>query len=445
MMMRDSPVLIIGGGFAGIAAATRLHARGAKVTLFDDRASLGGRARSDRLDGWTIDIGAQLIATSYVKTLAMLRDGDGAHAPALRTMPGRDVFLRDGKAYPINFGSLRSLLAFGAISAADKIRLGVQLVPLLARHREALRVDGAPIPRLLDETSAGEFMRRVVSADAAAALVEPVAAAFCGARADEVSLAFYLTLGRYGSDGEVLAPRAGWSELLAKALHGVQVHCATRVEAIGFENDRVQVRTASGDAWEGDAAVLATDAQTAARLLGPTIGTDAELTSWLRAVRYRATFTVAATTGVRLPREAFGVLPHNDGRVPVSALAIHGAKADPAGQPDGDVVLAWPTPDAAARLARCAAAELAGEMVPAIEMLIPAARGQVGHVRVYRHEVGTPIPKPGFAADRAKGRALARSIAPPIALAGDYLTMPLLEGAVASGDAAAGWIEARLG
>ena len=442
-MMRGKHVLIIGGGFAGITAATRLHARGAQVTLFDDRTSLGGRARSDDLDGWTIDIGAQLIATSYVRTLAMLRDGDGAHSSGLRPMPGRDVFLRDGKAYPINFGSLRSLLAFGAISGADKVRLGIHLVPLLARHRDALRVDGASIPRSLDETAAGDFMRRVVSADASAALVEPVAAAFCGARADEVSLAFYLTLGRYGSDGEVLAPGAGWSALLERTLHGVQVKRAAHVEALDYATDRVVVRTSEGDSWEGDAAVLATDAPAAARLLVPMLG-DSALTDWLRSVRYRATFTVAARTGIRLPREAFGVLPHNDGRVPVSALAIHGAKADPSGQPRGDVILAWPTPDAADRLASRAASDIASEMVPAIEMLIPDARDQVGHVRVYRHEAGTPVPSPGFAADRARGRALARDIGPPIALAGDYLTMPLLEGAVASGYAAAKWIEERL-
>lgn len=443
-MMRGKHVLIIGGGFAGITAATRLHARGAQVTLFDDRTSLGGRARSDDLDGWTIDIGAQLIATSYVRTLTMLRNGDGAHSSGLRQMPGRDVFLRDGKAYPINFGSLRSLLSFGAISSADKVRLGVHLVPLLARHRDALRVDGASIPRSLDETAAGDFMRRVVSADASAALVEPVAAAFCGARADEVSLAFYLTLGRYGSDGQVLAPGAGWSALLERTLRGVQLKSAARVENLDYATDRVLVRTSSGESWEGDAAVLATDAPAAARLLDPMLGDSVPLTDWLRSVRYRATFTVAATTGNRLPREAFGVLPHNDGRIPVSALAVHGAKAEPSSQPEGDVVLAWPTPDAADRLASRAASDIAAEMVPAIEMLIPAARGQVGHVRVYRHEAGTPVPNPGFAADRAKGRALARDIGPPIALAGDYLTMPLLEGAVASGYAAAQHIEERL-
>lgn len=441
--MRDARVLVIGGGFAGIAAASRLHARGARVMLFDDRASLGGRARSDVLDGWTIDVGAQLIATSYERTLAMLRDGDGDDAPALREMPGRDVYLRDGAAYPINFGSLRSLLSFGAISAADKVRLGVSLVPLLARYRAALRVDAERIPLSLDEESAGAFMSRTVSASAAAALVEPVSATFCGANGRDVSLAFYLTLGRYGSDGEVLAPSRGWSTMLDRALVGVEVVRATRVTQITHSAGRVTIASESGGTWEGDAVIVATDARSAATLLEP-LG-PRELTGWLRSVTYRPSCTVAASVSEPLRRDAFGILVHNDGRRPVSALAIHGAKAGPEDQRAGDVVLAWPTPDATQRLIHSTPAEIAAEIVPAIESLVPQASGRVSHVRVYRHEIGIALPSPGFTADRAKGRALAHALDLPVVLAGDYLTMPLLEGAVASGEVAADRVTTRLG
>ena len=441
--MRGFRVLVIGGGFAGIAAASRLHARGAHVMLCDDRASLGGRARSDVLDGWTIDVGAQLIATSYERTIAMLRDGAGGRAPSLREMPGRDVYLRDGAAYPINFGSLRSLLSFGAIGAADKVRLGMSLVPLLARHRAALRVDAERIPESLDGESAGAFMSRTVSANAAFALVEPVSATFCGARGHDVSLAFYLTLGRYGSEGDVLAPRHGWTAMLERALEGVEIARETRVTKITHTAGRVIMDADDGRSWEGDAAVLATDAQSAATLLDP-LGQH-ELTEWLRGVRYRPSCTVAATVSEPLRRDAFGLLVHNDGRRPVSALAIHGAKASPDSKRDGDVVLAWPTPDAADRLIHRPASEIAAEIVPAIESLVPRASGRIGHVRVYRHERGIALPAPGFTTDRTRGRALARAVELPIALAGDYLTMPLLEGAVASGEDAADRLASKLG
>jgi oxygen-dependent protoporphyrinogen oxidase len=439
--MRDARVLVIGGGFAGIAAASRLRTHGARVMLIDDRASLGGRARSDVLDGWTVDVGAQLLATSYTRTLALLRGGDAAHAAALRKMPGRDVFLRDGTAYPITFGSLRSLLAFGAIGAADKVRLGMQLVPLLARHRNALRASGERIPDAIDRESAAGFMRRTVSRQAAAALVDPVAATFCGARGDDVSLAFYLTLGHYGSEGDVLAPERGWTALLEQAAAGVDVTHETRAVSIAAVGERLVVRSADGRTWEADGAVLATDAQSAAALLEEIA--DAALLDWLRGVSYRPSITVAATVGVPLPRDAFGILVHNDGRWPVSALAVHGAKADGAAR-ERDLVLAWPTPDETDRLIHRPAAEIGATIAPAIEGLLPRAAGQLGHVRVYRHPLGTPLPHPGFIADRAAGRALARGLRAPIALAGDYLTMPLIEGAVASGQSAAEWLRDRL-
>ena len=411
--------------------------------LFDDRASLGGRARSDVLDEWHIDVGAQLIATTYERTLDLLRDGDGAHVPPLREMPGRDVYLRDGTAYPINFGSMRSLLAFGAIGVADKARLGVALVPLLARHRAALRADAMNIPASIDSESAGEFMTRSVSAAASRALVEPVSATFCGARATDVSLAFYLTLGRYGSEGEVLAPAGGWTAMLERALRDVEIVRETRIRSVEHVGATVRVTSDRGTSWDGDAAVIATDAHMAAELLEGIASRD--LTDWLRSVTYRPSCTVAATVDTALPRDAFGVLVHNDGRLPVSALAIHGAKATPPEGREADVVLAWPTPDAAQRLIDRPPSEIAAEIVPTIESLVPRAAGRIGHVRVYRHPRGIPLPAPGFVADRARGRTLASQVQAPIALAGDYLTMPLLEGAVVSGEAAADHLKTKLG
>jgi hypothetical protein len=101
------------------------------------------------------------------------------------------------------------------------------------------------------------------------------------------------------------------------------------------------------------------------------------------------------------------------------------------------VVLAWPTPAAAMRLRGASSERITTEMMPEIELLLPEVRGHVTRARLYRFGEGTPIARPGFSADRARGRALAEQLALPIALAGDYLTTPLIEGAVISGENAA--------
>ncbi|MBX6332089.1 MAG: hypothetical protein IRY91_09605 [Gemmatimonadaceae bacterium] len=109
------------------------------------------------------------------------------------------------------------------------------------------------------------------------------------------------------------------------------------------------------------------------------------------------------------------------------------------------MILAWPTPRAIHQLAGSPSPRIASAMLPEIEALVPEVQGHVVRARVYRFDEGTPLASPGFAADRARGRALAEGIsALPVALAGDYLTAPMIEGAVASGERAAELLAHRL-
>ncbi len=101
--MTDVRVVVIGGGFAGVAAAAALRARGVRVTLIEARPTLGGRARSDVLDGLPIDTGAQLITGGFSRTVRML----GAH---LESGVAHDIVVRGDERLPLRFGSLRSLL-----------------------------------------------------------------------------------------------------------------------------------------------------------------------------------------------------------------------------------------------------------------------------------------------------------------------------------------------
>ena len=53
----DSDALVIGAGFAGIAAATQLAALGRKVTVLERHDHPGGRARVFHEQGFTFDMG----------------------------------------------------------------------------------------------------------------------------------------------------------------------------------------------------------------------------------------------------------------------------------------------------------------------------------------------------------------------------------------------------
>ena len=66
-------VAVIGGGWAGLAAAVELTGAGAAVTLFEAGRHLGGRARSADLDGRRLDNGQHMFLGAYRDTLALMR------------------------------------------------------------------------------------------------------------------------------------------------------------------------------------------------------------------------------------------------------------------------------------------------------------------------------------------------------------------------------------
>ena len=54
--------MVIGAGFAGLAAADRLREGGAEVTVLEARDRVGGRVSSRRLEnGAVIELGAEFI------------------------------------------------------------------------------------------------------------------------------------------------------------------------------------------------------------------------------------------------------------------------------------------------------------------------------------------------------------------------------------------------
>ena len=377
--VKDVRVLVVGGGFSGVAAAVALRASGASVTLIDERATLGGRARSDEMEGFSIDTGVQLVASSFARTIDLLsrrlsvgasRPGGAAAergASALHRVAGRDAYLRGGERFPLQFGSVRSLLSFGGLNAREKLRLATHLLPVLTANRAALDADASRIPAGMDADSARTYMAASIGPRAADVLVEPPLNGFYGARGDEVSLAFYLMLGRYVSEGDMLAPTGGWSRAIDAVLENVTCHRGSKVIDLSITNCNEVVAGANGgDRWTADGVVIATGPRSAATLLAPILTSDHPLPTWLLSVALRSTWTVALVLDRAARRDAFGIFHDAPHARRVSACAVHGAKlsSPPA---DRDVVLAWPTPDAIEELLGEPSSTLVSAMLPEIE------------------------------------------------------------------------------
>jgi phytoene dehydrogenase-like protein len=126
------PVLIIGGGMAGLACAYRLVTAGVPVRLFEASKYLGGRVHTRMRDGLPIDDGFQVLFRAYPETRRLMDDvGFGA---ALIRPYDRGAICYDYGA-PFTFSTNpKDLLTFRLMSLADKARLGALGASVLRTH-----------------------------------------------------------------------------------------------------------------------------------------------------------------------------------------------------------------------------------------------------------------------------------------------------------------------
>jgi len=121
------PVLIIGGGWAGLSAAIELTRNHIPITLLDVADTLGGRARSVQFDEFTVDNGQHLLIGAYTHLLRLLDlIGVNTHALLHRLPLKLDMLETSGAVslraphLPAPFHLLFALLNAKGISIKDK-------------------------------------------------------------------------------------------------------------------------------------------------------------------------------------------------------------------------------------------------------------------------------------------------------------------------------------
>ncbi|WP_432486413.1 FAD-dependent oxidoreductase, partial [Kineococcus esterisolvens] len=64
-MPPSADVVVVGAGLAGLACARHLSAAGLQVAVVEASDGVGGRVRSDVVDGFRVDRGFQLVNPAY--------------------------------------------------------------------------------------------------------------------------------------------------------------------------------------------------------------------------------------------------------------------------------------------------------------------------------------------------------------------------------------------
>jgi hydroxysqualene dehydroxylase len=414
-------VAVIGGGWAGIAAAIEATARGHRVTLFEMAAQLGGRARKVDIDGLAVDNGQHILIGAYTQTLAMMRRVGVDPEAALLRLPLRLV-RPDGRGLVMRPGAPR--LAFvRAVWSHPDWRWRDRGSLLAAAVQWSLRGF-----RCAGETTVEQLCRALTPA-VRRELIEPLCVAALNTPASEASASVFLRVlqdALFGGPGasDLLLPRRHLSALLPEPAavwlkaHGAELRLARRVTRLDAGDGGWRV-----DGEPFDAVVLATPPGEAARLArgaAPGWAASAE------ALRYRPIVTVyVRSPGTRLIEPMLS-LPADDAAAPAQFVFDLGALRGHSG------LLAFVVSGAQAWVERGLDATLQATLEQAQRALGPALHTPPEGLRAFIEKRAT------FACTPALRRPSSR-IADDLFAAGDYVDGPYpatLEGAVRAGIAA---------
>lgn len=245
-------VLIMGGGFAGLSAATALAAAGWRVTVLEKRPVLGGRAYSytDQTTGDVIDNGQHAMMGCYTEMFRFL-ERIGA-TDKLAIQPGLRVDMLDPEQgagaiscpplpNPLHMGA--GVLGYRLLGVADRARVlagGLRLL-LMKRWGDArlatLTVDG--VLDLLGQTTAAR--RAFWYPVAIATLNDDPAIASADLLAEVMVRAFFA-----GKDAaRFVLSKVGLSELYTQdarrfiEARGGRIETKAHVVGVGFRGDEV--------------------------------------------------------------------------------------------------------------------------------------------------------------------------------------------------------------
>jgi len=287
-------VAVVGGGLAGLTAATLVARRGASVVLLERAHEPGGRAATDVQDGFCFNRGAHALyrGGAAARVLADVGVRWSGGSPS-----GRGFAELDGRRHGLP-STVGSLLTTSLLGWSAKMQGAGLFARLGSMDLAALR--GVPLRAWIDAHLSDPTMRATFEA-----FVRVATYANAPAHADTASTLAQL---RLAQDPGVAYVDGGWATLVEGALaaahaSGVAIRTAARVACAAPRDGGWSVRLHGDEAIGCGALVLATGPATARSI----VASDA-LAAWAEsALPLRAACLDVALARLPDPKVAFAL------------------------------------------------------------------------------------------------------------------------------------------
>ena len=247
MSARVGPVVVVGGGISGLAAAHRLARAGVPVTLLEGSDQLGGLGTFFPYQGRWVERFYHCVMPTDEHLLPLL--GELGLRDGVRWRPTRMGMVVDGVRYPFN--SATDLLRFTPLTPVQRVRFGA--VSVLLRHLGR--------GRDLDNLRTEDWLRGLYGDVIWERVFEPMfGSKFGPAFGDVPALYLWQRLGRERNVATRGYPAGGYRsivEALRVAIEaaGGTVRTSVPVRALRDTGDRAHVTLADGETLEADRVV----------------------------------------------------------------------------------------------------------------------------------------------------------------------------------------------
>jgi oxygen-dependent protoporphyrinogen oxidase len=433
----DKQVIVVGAGMAGLAAAFRLRQQGFAVMVLEAADRVGGRVTAIERDGYVLNTGATLLCGSYAETFALADEvGVGSGVRKLKASIG---IVRDGRPHWLRgygAGAVVDFLRTKVISTSSKLRL-LRILPDVLRSRSKADFGNASLRAELDTESIADYCDRKLNTEIRDHLLDPAIGGLYVFDSRPASVAdMYFTLTKILGGG-----MCGYEvriDFLARELAArLDVRLQADVSRIEHVGERVRVSWTQGGSVhveEVDGVVVTTPAPVVPKIY-PDLEDD------LQAILLES-IEMANLGSLRLALRSkpavegtLMIVPSDELGGIATVLMEHefSAGSAPPGRGLVGVLIyhEWLTP----RLQR-SDEELFGELMADLEKLIPGITELVEFYELTRWQPGAIRTRPGThrAVAALDSRLEERR---HVQLAGDYMTMPSINGSVVSGEEAA--------
>ncbi|WP_311244286.1 FAD-dependent oxidoreductase [Microbacterium sp. WCS2018Hpa-23] len=248
-------VIVIGAGLAGLRCAGLLSARGLDVVVLEATDAVGGRQRTDIVDGFRLDRGFQVLNPAY----PALRRSVDLDALALGSFPvGVRVRTAEGMAelrHPLRYPlSIAASLRSGLVNTRDAVALARWVAPALVHPLSRLARNDVAVREAWDAVGLSGPLRTAV--------LEPFLAGVLAESRGETSNAFARLLVRYFALGRPGLPAQGIAavpeQLAAHArAAGADIRLGAGAERISARGEEIRVEVSEGDSVNAARVVVA--------------------------------------------------------------------------------------------------------------------------------------------------------------------------------------------